>query len=169
MSKAHHDHNINVVDEKLKWNGTFESLFIIAEIIVIILYALTANYEDLHGFHGEVSEEAEDAARQHMQSVYPMMQDVHVMVYIGFGFLMVFLKSHSWSAVGFNYLMSAWAFQWAMLVLGFWKGVFEDFDRVHLDVESMVDGDFAAASCMIMFGAVLGKADLVQLFWLVTL
>lgn len=166
MSKVHD--NVNVVDEKLKWNGTFESLFIIAEVVVIIIYALTANYEDRHGFHGDVSEEAEDVARQHMQTFYPMWQDVHVMIYIGFGFLMVFLKSFSWSAVGFNYLLSAWAFQWAILVLGFWYSVFGDFDRIHLDVNTLVAGDFAAASCMIMFGAVLGKADLVQMFWLVT-
>jgi hypothetical protein len=32
------------------------------------------------------------------------------MIYIGFGFLMVFLKTGSWTAVGFNYLLSAWAF-----------------------------------------------------------
>ena len=40
---------------------------------------------------------------------YPEYQDVHVMIFIGFGFLMVFLKSHSWTSVGFNYIIAVWA------------------------------------------------------------
>jgi len=39
-----------------------------------------------------------------------MMQDIHVMIYVGFGFLMTFLKKHSWSAVGFNYFVAAFTF-----------------------------------------------------------
>jgi ammonium transporter Rh len=46
-----------------------------------------------------------------MTAYYPMWMDIHVMIFIGFGFLMVFLKHHSWSSVGFNYLIGAWAIQ----------------------------------------------------------
>jgi len=42
------------------------------------------------------------------------------MIYIGFGFLMVFLKTGSWTAVGFNFMLSAWAFQISILAAGFW-------------------------------------------------
>lgn len=31
------------------------------------------------------------------------------MIFIGFGFLMVFLKSHSWTSVSLNMLISAFA------------------------------------------------------------
>jgi len=31
------------------------------------------------------------------------------MIFIGFGFLMVFLKSHNWSSIGYNYLIACWA------------------------------------------------------------
>jgi ammonium transporter Rh len=37
-----------------------------------------------------------------------MWMDVHVMIFIGFGFLMVFLKTHCWSSIGFNYIIAAW-------------------------------------------------------------
>ena len=40
---------------------------------------------------------------------YPMFQDVHVMMFIGFGFLMVFLKRYGYSAVGFNFFLAALA------------------------------------------------------------
>jgi len=109
--------------------------------------------------------------KQTMQSYYPAWQDVHVMIYIGFGFLMVFLKSSSWTAVGFNYMLSAWAFQWAILCVGFWHQTFghEDYHKIHLNINSMIIGDFAAAAAMITFGAILGKADLFQLWILITL
>lgn len=101
-----------------------------------------------------------------MQTVYPLWQDIHVMVYIGYGFLMVFLKTHSWTAVGFNFLLSAFAFQIAILIVPFWHMVFQNkFTRIPLTVDTMVTGDFAAAACMICYGALLGKADLFQM-WL---
>ena len=46
-------------------------------------------------------------------------QDVHVMIIVGFGFLMTFLKRYSWSSLGFNFLFAAFTVQWAILVQGF--------------------------------------------------
>ena len=42
---------------------------------------------------------------------YPMFQDVHVMIFIGFGFLMTFLHKFTFSSVGFNFLLAAIALQ----------------------------------------------------------
>jgi ammonium transporter Rh len=41
--------------------------------------------------------------------MYAMFQDIHVMIFVGFGFLMVFLKTNMWTAVGYNYLIAAWS------------------------------------------------------------
>ena len=110
-----------------------------------------------------------EESKETMQSIYPMWQDVHVMIYIGFGFLMVFLKTHCWTSVGFNYLLSAWAFQWGILVVHFWHCVFKnEWNKAELGVSSLVIGDFAAGACMITFGAILGKADLFQCWVLIT-
>lgn len=104
-----------------------------------------------------------------MQTYYPMWQDVHVMIYVGFGFLMVFLKTNSWTAVGFNYLMAAWAFQWGILCVSFWHMIFANkWEKIHLNIISLIQGDFAAGACMICYGAVLGKVDLFQLWLLIT-
>ena len=97
------------IDEKLAVNRIFESTFLICEVVVIILYALTTDYNTGMGLW-DVTQEAEMDVKEVMQTYYPMWQDVHVMIYIGFGFLMVFLKTNSWTAVGFNFLLSAWAF-----------------------------------------------------------
>jgi len=40
---------------------------------------------------------------------YGMFMDVHVMIFVGFGFLMVFLKCHSLSSIAMNYICAAWA------------------------------------------------------------
>lgn len=92
------------------------------------------------------------------------------MIYVGFGFLMVFLKTSSWTAVGFNYLLSAWAFQWVILCYAFWTMLLEnEWDKIHLDVVQLVNGDFGAAACMITFGALLGKVDLFQMWLIITI
>lgn len=48
-----------------------------------------------------------------------VFQDVHVMIFIGFGYLMTFLKRYGFSAVGFNFLLAALIVQWAIIVEGF--------------------------------------------------
>ncbi|XP_054512507.1 ammonium transporter Rh type B isoform X3 [Pan troglodytes] len=50
---------------------------------------------------------------------YPSFQDVHAMVFVGFGFLMVFLQRYGFSSVGFTFLLAAFALQWSTLVQGF--------------------------------------------------
>ena len=46
------------------------------------------------------------------------------MIFIGFGFLMVFLKSHSWTSVSYNLLIAAMSIQIAILSNGLWHGLF---------------------------------------------
>jgi ammonium transporter Rh len=40
------------------------------------------------------------------------------MIFIGFGFLMTFLKRYGYGAIGFNFLIGAYVLQWALLVSG---------------------------------------------------
>lgn len=47
-----------------------------------------------------------------------VFQDVHIMIFIGFGFLMTFLRHYSFSAVSLNLFISALAIQWSMLLRG---------------------------------------------------
>lgn len=41
------------------------------------------------------------------------------MVFVGFGFLMIFLRRYGFSALGYNFLLSALVIQWATLMQGF--------------------------------------------------
>ena len=43
-------------------------------------------------------------------------QDVHVMMFFGFWFLMTFLKKYGFGAITYNFLISAIVIQWATLL-----------------------------------------------------
>jgi ammonium transporter Rh len=95
-----------------------------------------------------------------MESYYPLYQDVHVMIFIGFGFLMTFVSRYAWSAVGFNFLLSALAIQWALLTDAFFHAAqLNKWNKASVNIVSLINADFAAASLMITFGALLGKTS----------
>ena len=54
-----------------------------------------------------------------VQTLYLIFQDVHVMIFIGFGFLMIFLKTQSWTSVGFNFLIAAYVLLITIIIAGF--------------------------------------------------
>lgn len=58
----------------------------------------------------------------HPPSVF---QDVHVMIFIGFGFLMTFLRRYGFGSIAFNLLLASFAIQWSTLT----SGVFQFIDQ----------------------------------------
>ncbi|GAB1287697.1 Ammonium transporter Rh type B [Apodemus speciosus] len=94
---------------------------------------------------------------------YPMkgFQDVHVMVFVGFGFLMVFLQRYGFSSVAFTFLVATFTLQWATLLQGFLHSFHGG--HIHVGVESLINADFCAGAVLISFGAVLGKTGPAQL------
>jgi ammonium transporter Rh len=92
------------------------------------------------------------------------------MIFIGFGFLMVFLKTHCWSSIGINYICAAWCIQCGILFQGFWhRALVHGFhDRINVNLLSVIEGEFCAAAFLITMGALLGKASFAQLFFIAT-
>lgn len=97
----------------------------------------------------------------------PALPQVYVMVFLGFGCLMTFLRRYSLSAVALNYACSCLVLLEAVLAIGWaqqgWGA------RVQLDLPLLIDATFCAAAAMISFGAVLGKSTPAQLVWLLAL
>jgi len=148
----------------------FELLYLVGELVVIVLYLLVTEYGE--GVHPAASSTQAGAmkAEAMVRQYYPIFQDVHVMIFIGFGFLMVFLKTHSWTSVGFNFLIAAWVIQVGILMTAFWHMVLEGkFHKINLSMTSLIVGDFAAGAILITFGAVLGKCSLSQLWCLASM
>lgn len=62
-----------------------------------------------------------------------VFMDTHVMIFIGFGYLMTFLKKYSFGAVGFTFLFGAVLVQWAILSNGFYD--FDDNYKISLNLK----------------------------------
>jgi ammonium transporter Rh len=78
---------------------------IVFQIAFIALMGVFGNYEDVDG-------------KEQVPYYYAMWQDVHTMMFIGFGFLMTFLKKYGYGSVGFNMLIAVYVTEWALLVRG---------------------------------------------------
>lgn len=98
-----------------------EIVFIICEAICILFYGLFTEYDIYTSTM--ILPSNEPLAVEVARTRYPFFQDVHVMIFVGFGFLMVFLKNHSWCSIGFNYLIACWAIQICILFTGFWHNI----------------------------------------------
>lgn len=145
----------------------FGTLLIIFQCVFIVLYAVHAEY----GLKQVVVSTSNRSARSVVASeldgdvefFYPFFQDVHVMMFIGFGFLMTFLRRYSFSSVAFNFIIAAFTLEWALLVRGyafFWNS---DTKSFRVDVKNLLQADFVCAAILISFGGVLGKTNPAQL------
>lgn len=98
---------------------------------------------------------------------YPMYLDVHLMIFVGFGFLMTFLRKYSLSAVSLNFIVAVLSLQWGIIVVTMAHQIGEDhYTTKLLDIPTMINGDFAAEAILISFGAVLGRVTPTQLVWM---
>lgn len=144
--------------------GRFELVMFWSEFICILFYGLFVEYGE--GVKTSTRLVNEEATTKALVQHYPMYMDIHVMVFVGFGFIMTFLKNASWQAVGFTYIVASWAIQICILMTGFWKNVCAQyiqkggFNKIQLDLNYLIVGDFGAAAAMISFGALLGKVSL---------
>ncbi|XP_050449446.1 ammonium transporter Rh type A isoform X1 [Cataglyphis hispanica] len=95
---------------------------------------------------------------------YTLYQDVHVMIWIGFGFLMTFLKRYSQSAVGLTFLVGAILVQVALICDGVTQ--MKLTKKAYLSLESLLSADVAVATPLISMGAILGKVTYMQLIFM---
>jgi ammonium transporter Rh len=142
----------------MKWpKATFSSVLFVFQVILLVLFAVFAEYETVDAVNNS--------------KYYPTFQDVHTMIFIGFGFLMTFLEKYSYSAIGYNMLISAICIQWSMF-LNAWmhhaiKGKEyaegEKAGAVKINVQTMILSDFTCGAVLITFGAIIGKVSRLQL------
>ena len=84
-------------DNKLE----IDFFLVLIEVVFFILYGFFVRYGDGASGMNAVASATE------VTSKYSQFQDVHVMIFIGFGLLMVFLKKYAYSAFTYSeYIMS---------------------------------------------------------------
>eukprot|EP01012_Entosiphon_sulcatum_P006379 TRINITY_DN129_c0_g1_i3.p1 TRINITY_DN129_c0_g1~~TRINITY_DN129_c0_g1_i3.p1 ORF type:complete len:722 (-),score=98.16 TRINITY_DN129_c0_g1_i3:101-2266(-) len=141
----------------------FVGLFTLWEFMIMILFGIFCVYE--HDTVGKAKTDDDVAAAQsYFAQRYPLFQDIHVMIFIGFGYLMTFLRKYGYTSVGVTFLLGAFCIQWYILTGGFWKCVFNNkWEKLELSVYELTLADFAAGAVLISFGGLLGKCNPLQL------
>ncbi|XP_053437635.1 ammonium transporter Rh type C isoform X3 [Nycticebus coucang] len=145
----------------LRWRLPLACLLL--EVAMVVLFGVFVRYDfdaDAHWGAEKRRRNISSDLENEFYYRYPSFQDVHVMVFVGFGFLMTFLYRYGFSAVGFNFLLAAFGIQWALLMQGWFHHV-ED-RHIVLGIENLINADFCVASVCVAFGAVLGKVSPVQ-------
>uniref|UniRef100_F6TS60 Ammonium transporter Rh type A n=1 Tax=Callithrix jacchus TaxID=9483 RepID=F6TS60_CALJA len=128
------------------------------EIFMIVLFGLFVQYEtDQHTQQRNITKPTDLAT---FLELYPLFQDVHVMIFVGFGFLMTFLKKYGFSSVGINLLIAALGLQWGTIAQGI---LHSHGQKINIGIKNMINADFSTATVLISFGAVLGKTSPIQM------
>lgn len=129
----------------------FAILLIVLEAIIIVLYGIFVRIEKPSGIDSTLN-----------SNRYPAFQDVSVMMLIGFGFLMAFSRSFSWSAISYTFFMNALLVQLYILLSAFWKRVIHtgfnsDNYYIYLTEVDFTLGLYSAASMFVTLGCSIGR------------
>ena len=101
---------------------------------------------------------------------YIAFRDIMAMLLLGFGYLMTFLKTYGLGAVGFTMMLSILSMELNIVVefaVRYLSGANGEDTAWPLPVSmaTLIDAEFAAATLMISFGAVIGRASPLQMIF----
>merc|ERR1719198_1724986 len=91
-----------------------------------------------------------------------MMQDVNVMIFVGFGFLFNLLPKYGWSAISIVLAIGAMAIPWGIVCAGWIVAGQIGVGDVTVGLGQIANGIFMACSCLIAVATVLGRTSLQQ-------
>ncbi|XP_071518715.1 ammonium transporter Rh type B-B-like [Panulirus ornatus] len=146
--------------------GWFVVYATLLQIVVMLLFMGYVRYDTFYEGSKWNHTRHHGHSTPSLSAYYTMFQDVQVMLLVGFGFLMTFLRRYGHSALGLNFLLTALALQLGLLVDGLFKakGGF-----ITLNILSLLEADFTCAAVLISLGAVLGNTSPTQLLLMVLL
>jgi len=116
------------------------------QAIIIVLFGVFTKY-DYDGYN---------------MGQYGMLQDVNVMIFVGFGFLFNLLPKYGWAAVSIVLAIGAMAIPWGIVCFGWIMEGQTAVGSVTVSLGSIANGIFMACSCLIAVATVLGRTSLQQ-------
>ena len=137
---------------KFAWTLTVLQIAFGAAYFLMVRYADSADAKHVDNqLHKD--EHLEENLRK-----YPSIMDIHMMLIGGFGFLMTFMKRYSFTSLGLTFIVILFTTEWTILINGFVNVDPETF-TIAIDLKSVLEGGFAAATVMISVGGVFGKIN----------
>lgn len=131
----------------------FAALFMVLQVAMFLIFGL--NFD----FNTDAKPVTAGVAPQ-----YQFYSDIMMMAMVGFGFLMTFLRKYQYSAIGFTMLVTAFTFQWSLMVLNFFEMAYQsDLQTVFITEQDLIVAAYSTVTVLISFGAVLGIISSFQL------
>ena len=96
--------------------------------------------------------------------IYLFFKDIHMFIFIGFGFLYAALRDHQWTSLLLVLILGTLAIEFSFFDYYFWANTFGDknWQRMNIDFSILSGIEYNAASALITLGALLGKLSLIQ-------
>ena len=157
---------------------TFAYLMLFSQAVLLVVFKIVSNMRgpyknDFKEYPGydlfNLSSEYADSVKQpyNVIQVYNYLLGVEVMMFLGFGYLMTFLRWYGLGAAGLTMVVTAYAMELSLMAEPFFENWWKK--QVQIDYGALLDANFAAAAVLISFGAVIGKINPTQLWVMVTL
>jgi ammonium transporter Rh len=128
----------------------FTTAWFVLLAALIIFYAVGTVYEP---FAGGLARNAD-------------YQNIHVMVFLGFGFLMAFMYKCGLTATCHTYFIAAFTLLWAILMRGFWRQAIQSasiYEKIQIGVVELIGADFCTMAVIVSMAAMIGRVSALQL------
>jgi len=144
--------------ERVKFD-IFSVLFLVLEVGICILFSLTTTFPNMADVSATKLLGGGDTV-----SYYSLFIHIGLMVFVGFGLLTSFLKKASYSGIGMNLMLAAFALQWSILVIGFFQSatvvqstVDGKWTSIILGIDNLIWGLYGCTSVLVGLGSTLGR------------
>jgi len=150
---------------KSKVNKSFLLIMLILFAGVAVLFVPTLNHnvatgiEALNAAGGTAIQASTQYSTIFDTLKYERSIQILAMLLVGFGFLMVFVRKHSYSSLTATFLVVSLAIPLYMLIKSFGG---EGFSMPTISIDTLLFAEFAAASLLIAIGAPLGRLKMDQ-------
>jgi len=125
--------------------GSFGALALVLQVLITAAF-----------YHAELDLSA--ASSTDSSSIYNFYVGVALMMFVGFGYLMTFLKAYGMGSVGLTMYITCIGVEYAIIAESYMsKG------KLSIDFLTILNGNCAVAAVLISFGGLIGKISPVQI------
>lgn len=137
-------------------DAIFYALLLLTQIIAVIFYGV---------YHDHPWDPANPVAPAFAASTtrYPVFQDIHIMVFVGMGFLFAFLKRYRLSGITEVFWLAAITVQYYFLWKALFFGAWETYGHFYTDTTELIKGEYCAIAMVVALGAIIGKSNNLQI------
>lgn len=138
-------------------NWIFTCLLFISQLIAVIFYGAYFKHY-LPNDSDALKKVVTDGLK-----LYGYFQDIHIMIYVGFGFLLTSFHKFRLSSLVMCFWVAALSVQYYFLFNAFWVGIFHNkWGDIRINTTKLIFGEVSAGAILIAVCAIIGKTSSVQ-------